>query len=146
MSARRKRKSCRHNAKGRSIGHHFMKLDDWFWDCEAWASLKPQVAMVYLTLLWRFNGHNNGKIGLSCRDAAKECHIGKEKASAAFKELEAKGFIKCHYKGSFSQKQRNRASEWELTAQPMGEKPATKDFMRWQAGPKIKHGPCSRPE
>jgi hypothetical protein len=48
------------------------------------------------------------------------------------RELETLGFITAERRGGFSVKVSNRrASEWTLTMFPVGDEPATKEFMRW---------------
>jgi len=134
---RKPHKSTRkHNAKGRSKSDgRFIKLSYWLLDSLAWKSLKPAEVCVYLALAKRYNSYNNGRIGLSCRAAALNCHIGKDTACRAFKVLAEKGFIKQHFPGSFSQK-KPLASEWELTQFETDGKPATKEFMDWRPGTK----------
>ena len=87
--------------------------------------------MVWLLLCRRFNGANNGRIGLSIREAAKYGKMGNATASKAIQKLMKLGFIKKTFEGSFSQKQ-NYASEFALTHQKLGDKVPTKEFARWK--------------
>src|SRR4051794_22632816 len=80
----------------------------------AWRSLTVQAIAVYLALEEIHNGSNNGEIGLSVRDAARRCHINKDTAAKAFRELQEKGLIKLRQPGAFTYKKRHSA-EWELT-------------------------------
>jgi hypothetical protein len=97
----------------------------------AWRSLTPQQRAVYLELENRHNGSNNGFIRFSVREAEAACNISKDTAASCLKVLVERGFIRCTQPGAFTYKKRH-ASEWELTAWPFGDKPATKDFIRWQ--------------
>jgi hypothetical protein len=138
---RRRRRA--HNAKGRTKkGDRFVKLDHWLLNTEAWRSLSPAARALYVELLRRYNGHNNGEISLSVREAARILHIAKDTASKAFKELEAKGFVKRHVCGSFNWKRRH-ATTWILTDYEFEDEPATKEFARWRPERK-KFGPKSR--
>ena len=97
----------------------------------AWLSLSASSRAVYIQLLSRYNGFNNGQIAYSVRDAARECRIARNTAANAFKELEVAGFIVLRTKGAFSRKFRH-ATEWLLTDyrdEILGEAPK-KLFMR----------------
>jgi hypothetical protein len=132
-----------HNAKGRTKkGIRFVKIDHWVMATMAWLSLSAAARALYVELLRRYNGHNNGEISLSVREAARLVHIAKNTASKAFKELEAKGFIKRHVCGSFNWKRRH-ATTWILTEHEFEDEPATKEFARWRPERK-KLGPKSR--
>ena len=109
----------------------FVKIDRYVFKTAAWKSLTPADKAIYLIILFRYNGSNNGNIGLSIRDASKGANVAKETARKSFKHLEDKGFIKKRFEGSFSQKQR-LASEWELTHVPFKNKLPTKEFTRFQ--------------
>jgi DNA-binding transcriptional MocR family regulator len=90
----------------------------------------------------RYNGFNNGSIGLSVRDAAVALNVGRSTASRAFKELQDRGFIETVRKGHFDRKARH-ASEWRLTEHPCnvtGSLPS-KTFMRWRQQEKNATGP-----
>jgi hypothetical protein len=80
----------------------------------------------------RYNGFNNGEIGLSIRGAARECRISKSTAGRALKELQEKGFLRLTTPASFSYKLRH-APEWAMTEYSAGSTPATKELARWQA-------------
>ena len=121
------------NRKGRSKSRgKFVMLMDYTTNCEAWRDLKPAAINVYLLIAMRYNGANNGFIGLSVRDAARLAHIAPGTAQKAFQTLQDHGFIKCRKKGAFSVKHRH-ASEWELTCwSAKTGKPATHDYRKWK--------------
>jgi hypothetical protein len=131
----------RQNATGRSRGDvRHVRLYHWLLDSPAWKSLKPVERALYIELAQRFNGSNNGHIGLSVRDAGDALRISKNTAARAFMTLQKRGFVEVVRRGHFDRKQRH-ASEWRLTEHPCdvtGEL-ATKAFMRW--GREEKTGP-----
>ena len=117
------------------LWHHVLRS-------EAYRSLKPIPRAAYTELRRRFNGSNNGEILCSVRNLADAVNCSKDSASAAFAELEAKGFIKCAQRGSFNYKVAH-APKWVLTEEPYHDGLPTKEFMRWRA-PEENGGPKSR--
>ena len=104
----------------------------WVMETPAWADLNPTERALYLLLKSRYNGANNGKIVLSCRQAAEMLNCGKDTAAQAAKGLIAHGFAAVQSKGKFSRKVRH-ATEWRLTEHPCdvtGDIPS-KEFARW---------------
>lgn len=66
--------------------------------------------------------------------AKKALMIGSTKATRAFDELKGRGFIICQYKGHFDVKAdagEGRASEWEITAEPVGDRSPKYSFRDW---------------
>lgn len=120
------------NRKGRNNTHgKFVMLLDVMTRTPAWRDLKPADISVYLLIAQRYNGGNNGHIGLSVRDAARLAHIAPNTAKKAFERLQERGLIKCVKKGAFSVKTK-QASEWELTvwAKTQGT-PASHLYKNW---------------
>jgi len=112
----------------------FLLMSKRMFDSPAFRSLSSSSIIVYLLLVRRFNGYNNGEIALSCRDCAKYAKISRNTAQRAFFELQEKGFIKLEKQGLFTTK---NASTYTLTStvnsgtilsQP------TNDWMRWGSG------------
>ena len=65
-------------------------------DTPAWRELpvKFQALYVWVRLDWKGSkNNNNGKIALSCRQAAQKKGVSLNTAASAFRELQAKGFI-----------------------------------------------------
>lgn len=120
-----------HDNKGRSKYSRHIRIDHWILRSKAWKSLKPREVTIFLLLLQRYNGSNNGEISLSIREAARDGHMSQGGASSAIKNLIELGFIKCRFKGSFSQKAQ-LASEYELTHVRYGNRSPTKEFMSWK--------------
>ncbi len=77
----------------KGAGRH-VQLPEYLQATEAWASLKPGPRALYIELKRRYNGHNNGKLFLSHRDAAKALNVHRNTIGGYFAELEAKGFIR----------------------------------------------------
>lgn len=83
-------------------------------DSAAYQSCKPTERAILVELVRRYNGYNNGFIGLSARDAADRLHMNKDTANKALNSLWQKGLIACAKRGGFSFKLRH-SSEWRLT-------------------------------
>lgn len=125
-------------SKRGSGGPPFVQLMEWFQSSEAWASMKPGPRALYLELKRRFRGHNNGRLFLSHRDAAKSLNCGRDTVAGYFHELEGRGFIavtKGHCLGSAGVGQ---ATHYRLTEEACDGKPATKEFMNWRPQKKQK--------
>ena len=100
---------------------------------EAYRSLKPGPVALLVQIVLRYNGSNNGLIGLGRREACEAISISdKDTASKYFRELEEKGFIKATKHGAFNMKDPSarRATEWALTWERLNEQPPTKEFMK----------------
>ena len=62
----------------------------------AWRELPTKSQSLYMLVKLEWKGpkmNNNGKIALSCRQAAKKMGVSLNTAATAFRELQAKGFI-----------------------------------------------------
>jgi hypothetical protein len=112
----------------------YVLLRHWLLKSPAWRSLPVGARALYVELVLRYNGHNNGRISYSLREAVEALHISKSTADHLFTILQARGFIVCTRKGAFSLKTTKDASEWQLTEYASDHPPAhaTKEFMRWQ--------------
>jgi hypothetical protein len=129
--------SSRHKRKGKP---KFLMIEGYMYRSEAYQSLMPSEKVAYDELKWRYDGGNNGRIGLGCRDLAAVLHTkSKTTATKALAVLAAKGFIVKTKASAFSVKHR-AATEWRLTEYPCdvsGQLP-TKEFLRWRAPPENK--------
>ena len=95
--------------------------------------LDPVGRALYIELRQRYNGVNNGMIGLGCREAADALNVGRNVANRAFSTLKEHGFISVGRPSTFNQKRMQ--TEWRLTEvrdDRTGHEP-TKDFTRWPA-------------
>src|SRR5262245_17528281 len=116
----------------RDKGERYVKLRFWLLDSPAWQSLPPAARALYIEMVKRYNGSNNGRIGMGVRDAAKLIGVSKDTALLAFRFLEDRGFIICTKRGAFSHKTCMDASEWRLTEYDSDYpvQHAAKEFMR----------------
>lgn len=129
----------RHNKTGRSDKDaRHLRLYEWMRASSAWKKLDVTAKALYVEIKGAYDGHNNGRIGYSIREAEQALHIGKSTAARAFERLERAGFIVSTTKGSFSRKVRH-ATEWRLTehACDLTGEVATKDFMRPRSVPVV---------
>lgn len=117
--------------KGRN-NPHFVKLDNWLQNSEAWTTMKPGPRALYVEVKRRFFGLNNGEIFLSHRDAAKALNVSPDTATGYFKELAERGFITVTQGGHLGPSGVGRATKWALQEEPLNGKPATKGFMSWR--------------
>lgn len=122
----------RHDKTGRSTnGPPFVQLFHYMLDSPAWLSLSLPARAAFVELARRYNGANNGLIGMSATELGER--IGKSKATAAraLNELEEKGFVAVTKVGTFRRKDR-QASEYRLTLHrcDVSLHPPSKDFMR----------------
>ena len=102
---------------GKRSNGQFLKLPYEWIRHKAWQNLSSDAWRVLIEMHLGFNGHNNGDISFSVRQAADCLHSGKGRASRALNELEEKSFIACTGGSSFNMKQR-MARTWRLTMQP----------------------------
>ncbi|MBK1866380.1 hypothetical protein [Taklimakanibacter albus] len=131
---------------GRSDGvSRFAALPHWMMDTLAWRTMNPVPRAVFIEVVRRYNGSNNGRISLSAREVAKLVNIGRATAADALKELVARGFIQVAAPGGFGQKvsedgPAGRATRWRLTEHKCDMTGAlpTKDFTRWEGEPQAK--------
>lgn len=129
--ANRRRKN-RLLANGRNAtSNAFLMLDNYVFDCPAYRALDAGPRCLLWELVRRFNGNNNGRIGLGVREGAKAINVTKDTASAYFRALSECGFIATSREGGFNMKDPSsrRATEWRLTWHRCNEQPPTKEFM-----------------
>lgn len=131
--ARRKRPGGKANATGRNETPRFVQLFHWMLESSAYRELRPVARALLVELARRYNGINNGEIGLGEREAIYQLDMSDRKAiRRAFKELKDAGFIVKTRAAAFNVKTAGsrRASEWRLTWLPTSDASATRDFMR----------------
>ena len=107
-------------------------LPRWVVRSPAWRALGPVDRAIYLELRDRFNGQNNGMIGLGCREAAEAVNVSKDTANRAMVRLEEYGFVEPTTKGFYKPLGR-AATEWLLTELPDNRTghAALKTFASW---------------
>lgn len=90
---RMKKPGRRTDPKGRSKGtERGIWIERFHLDSPAWKSLRPLPRALFLEVLQRYNGFNNGRIGLGVLEAGRELHVKKNTAGLAFKVLVDRGF------------------------------------------------------
>ena len=91
----------------------FIRLAYSLYDSSAFQALHPVPRTLYVDMARRYNGHNNGSIPYSVREACQRLHIGDMTACRAFRALQQLGLIVRTKRGSLKTRQ---SSEWKLTA------------------------------
>lgn len=119
----------RFKRKGKS---KFLMIEGYIMRSPAWRALTPNDKAAYLELKWRYDGLNNGRIGLGCRELAEAMQSSKDTARRSLESLMEKGFLAKAKPSGFNVKNRV-ATEWRLTEYncDLSGHHATKDFMRW---------------
>jgi hypothetical protein len=113
----------------------FVQLHKFMLESLAWLSLSTNARAAYVQLARRYDGCNNGALGLSVRMLADELNMSMKTAARALIELADAGFIEAVKIGRFNRKR--HASEYRLTmyrCDMTGELP-TKKFMRQKDRP-----------
>lgn len=121
--------SSRWKRKGKS---KFIMIDGYVKRSAGWQALTPIERAAYIEVKWRYDGNNNGRIGLGCRELADELNMSRDTAARSLDGLQAKGFVIKAKPSAFNVK--NRAvTEWRLTEYPcdVTDELPTKEFMRW---------------
>lgn len=134
--------SGRYKRKG---GGKFVKIDGYVKRSAAWRALTPNDRCAYIEMKWRYDGFNNGRIGLGGRELARELGTSQMTALRSLGNLEKLGFVAKAKASGFNVKNRT-ATEWRLTEYKcdVTGAVASKDFMRWQAGEKTTAPPRKR--
>lgn len=117
---------------GRSYtSNKHVRFHQWMMMSPAFNELDAFEVRLLLELYSLFNGSNNGELFLSCREAARRCHMGKTKASDSFRRLIQLGFIR-RRADEPERYNLKEANHWILTEFDFGNIAATKDFMNWK--------------
>jgi hypothetical protein len=119
--------------RGGSLHGPFVALPHYLLKSPAWRSLSSVERCSFLEVLYRYNGHNNGRIAISARILAAEVHISRTTATRALSRLCGCGFLEVIRPGSFSCKFK-RAAEYRVThlrCDATGVVPS-KAFLRWR--------------
>jgi hypothetical protein len=147
----------RRNKAGRADREpRFVQIPYWVLESDAFRSLSAVAVKVFIYLLKRFNGRNNGKIGFGVRSGCyvwdRETRrlkdvsigIGRTRLAEALKELEEAGFIVCE-KSSLFRRETDYAEghrlvrEWRLTMLPTAsDRIPTREFASRVGGP-VRH-------
>ena len=106
----------------------FIKLDTWIFERPAYRGLGLGARCLHWELLKVYNGHNNGRLFLSHRDAALRLGCTRNTVSRYFHELEAAGFIVKTRGHCLGPSGIGQATHWALTHLDVEGRPATMDF------------------
>ena len=110
----------------------YVMLYHWIADTDAWRTMKPAPRALYFEIKRNYNGHNNGTVLLSYRDASKRLNVAYNSVGKWFRELEERGFIDCMQKHHLGPSGVGRTSHWRLTEYDYDGRPATADFKNWR--------------
>ena len=104
--------SIKHRRQRRKSGPPFLQLYRFVKRSQVWHDLSLTARCALIELIDRYNGINNGMIGLGVRELAEELNCSLGSASRALRELDDSGLARPitggHWKGK-------RATEWRLT-------------------------------
>ncbi len=106
----------RQDKKGRSkFKGRFAAVPDDVMCSPSYLATSMAARALLLEICRLYMGSNNGRLGLSVRQASERLGCSKDTASRGFHELEAHGLIEAMHRGHFDAKQTPKASEWRLT-------------------------------
>ena len=104
----------------------------------AWRELPTKSQSLYMLVKLEWKGpkmNNNGKIALSCRQAARKMGVSLNTAATAFRELQAKGFIVVTEPSWLGVEGEAKLQLYEITELPMpGKKNGNHLYARWTSG------------
>ena len=106
-------------------GH--MAIPFFVWDSSAMRDCDAVSRVVFLEILRRFNGFNNGRISLSVREAAEKAKVSIATANKKIHNLVKLGFVIITRNSGFNMKCRT-AREFEITFHPANNRPAKNTF------------------
>lgn len=137
MPSRNGRGRNRVNAKGRNENpkQRFAGIKHEILISAAYRSLDCTARALLLELVMMENGHNNGSIWLSVRDAADRLGITDARpVIRSFDMLQAAGLIAMTKESHFSIKaaETSRARCWRLTWRPFDRKPPSNEWQNYQ--------------
>jgi hypothetical protein len=106
-------------------------------DRPAWRAMSHGAQMLYVALRRRYNRnlHNNGRLFLSQRMAAKELNSHHTQVARWFRELQHYGFIVLQKPGFLGVEGRGQAPRWRLTELGYMNDPPTREYERWDGTP-----------
>lgn len=114
-------------------GGRHVQLHEWVQSSEAWASLKSGPRALYIELKRRYNGHNNGELVFSHRDAALALNAHRNTIGPWFEELRERGLIEMTQAPHLGPSGVGKSSIWSLQELPAADgSPAKKEFLLWR--------------
>jgi hypothetical protein len=111
-----------------------------------WRVMSLGARLLYLHIKARYNqnSHNNGKLYLPTRTAAKEIATSPNQIGRWFRELQHYGWIIMMQPGSLGVEGKGRAPRWRLTELGYMNEPPTRDYARWQGDLFVDQKPRSK--
>jgi hypothetical protein len=102
-------------------------------DAPAWRAISHGAQILYVALRRRYSVtiHNNGRLFLSQRKAAKELRSHHNEIARWFRELQHYGFIVIMTPGNLGVEGKGKAPRWRLTELSYMKDAPTRDFTRW---------------
>jgi len=102
-------------------------------DLPAWRMMSPVARLLWIELRRELSKGfvNNGKIFLSCRDAAKKLDVHKDTICSRYFELEHYGFLRKTTGTYLGLDGRGLAPHYRFTDLAHGTHPATRDYEKW---------------
>ena len=106
-------------------------------DSAAWRGMSHGAQMLYVAVRRRYSLklHNNGRVYLSQRKAAKELGSHHNEIARWFRELRHYGFIVMMTPGSLGIEGKGKSPHWRLTELGYMREPPTRDYLRWDGQP-----------
>src|SRR5262245_5840894 len=103
----------------------------------AWRAMSHGAKILYVALKRRYNNknHNNGRIYLSQRDAARELRSHHNEIARWYRELQHYGFIVMVTPGVLGVEGKGKAPRWRLTELGYMRELPSRDFMGWDGTP-----------
>ena len=109
----------------------FFTMPHHIWDSDAMRDCDPSSRVIFMEILRRFNGYNNGKISLSVREAADKANVSIGTANKKIRKLVEVGLIKITRDSGFNMKGRT-AREFEITFHKVNNQPAKNTFKTYR--------------
>ncbi len=107
---------ARHDQRGRSkFKGRFAAVPNDVMCSPSYLATSLAARALLLEICRLYMGSNNGRLGLSVRQASERLGCSKDTASRGFQELQAHGLIEAMHRGHFDAKHAPKASEWRLT-------------------------------
>lgn len=120
--------SRRRSTRRKTWQPQHIRLYAYVTSCPAWAALTSDARSILIDLWSRHNGVNNGQIHYAVRDGSR-LGIGRNRCARALNQLVEMGFLFVTQNSTFDQKK--LAREFRLSAEPVENAEASKEFMSW---------------
>ena len=101
------------------------------WDSSAMRDSDATSRVIFLEIIRRYNGFNNGKIPLSVREAAEKAKVSIATSNKKIHNLIKLGFIIITKNSGFNMRCRT-SREFEITFHPANNRPAKNTFKSYQ--------------